>query len=67
MLCSSKKGISAHQMQRMLDLGSYRSAWFMMHRIRYALREPVFADKLDSGGGTVEVDATYVGGKVQGW
>jgi transposase-like protein len=56
MLCSSKKGIAALQMQRMLDIGSYRSAWFMMHRIRYALRDPVFADKLGGDGGTVEVD-----------
>ncbi len=63
MLCASKKGISAAQIQRMLDIGSYRSAWFMMHRIRYALRDPVFADKLGEGGGTVEADETYVGGK----
>jgi transposase-like protein len=63
MLCSSKKGIAALQIQRMLDIGSYRSAWFMMHRIRYALRDPVFADKLGGDGGTVEVDETYVGGK----
>jgi transposase-like protein len=66
MLCSSKKGISALQMQRMLDIGSYRSAWFMMHRIRYALRDPAFSDKLGGGGGTVEADETYVGGKVKG-
>jgi transposase-like protein len=66
MLCSSKKGISALQMQRMLEIGSYRTAWSMMHRIRYALRDPVFADKLGSGGGTVEADETYVGGKVRG-
>jgi transposase-like protein len=66
MLCSSKKGISALQIQRMLEIGSYRSAWFMMHRIRYALRDPVFADKLGGGGGTVEADETYVGGKVRG-
>lgn len=66
MLCSSKKGVSALQMQRMLELGSYRSAWFMMHRIRFALRDPVFADKLGGGGGTVEADETYVGGKVRG-
>lgn len=63
MLCTSKKGVSALQIQRMLDIGSYRSAWFMMHRIRYALRDPVFADKLGGGGGTVEADETYVGGK----
>lgn len=66
MLCSSKKGVSALQVQRMLGLGSYRTAWFMMHRIRYALRDPVFADKLGGGGGTVEADETYVGGKVKG-
>lgn len=66
MLCSSKKGVSAAQMQRMLEIGSYRSAWFMMHRIRFALRDPVFADKLGGGGGIVEADETYVGGKVKG-
>jgi transposase-like protein len=65
MLCSSKKGISALQMQRMLDIGSYRSAWFMMHRIRYALRDPIFSDKL-GGGGTVEADETCVGCKGKG-
>jgi len=59
MLCSSKKGVSALQMQRMLDLGSYRSAWFMMHRIRFALRDAVFG----GGGGTVEADETVIGGK----
>ncbi len=63
LLCTSKKGVSAAQIQRMLELGSYRSAWFMMHRIRYALRDPVFADKLGEGGQTVEADETYVGGK----
>ena len=63
MLCTSKKGVSALQIQRMLALGSYRTAWFMMHRIRYALRDPVFADKLGGGGSVVEVDETYVGGK----
>lgn len=65
LLCSSKKGISAHQIMRMLDIGSYRSAWFMMHRIRYALRDPVFADKLGEGGGIVEADETFVGGKIR--
>lgn len=64
LLCSCKKGISALQIQRQLELGSYRTAWFMMHRIRYALRQPEFSDKL---GGTVEVDETYVGGKAKGF
>jgi transposase-like protein len=63
LLCSSKKGISSLQIQRQLGLGSYRTALFMMHRIRYALKDPVFDDKL---GGIVEVDETYIGGKVRG-
>lgn len=66
MLCTSKKGVSAHQIMRMLGIGSYRTAWFMMHRIRFALRDPVFVDKLGSGGGTVEADETLVGGRVKG-
>jgi transposase-like protein/DNA-directed RNA polymerase subunit RPC12/RpoP len=63
MLCSSKKGISSLQLQRNLDLGSYRTALFMTHRIRHALQEPVFKDKLT---GTIEADETYVGGKTRG-
>src|SRR5438552_11858826 len=63
MLCSSKKGISALQIQRMLGLGSYRTALFMMHRIRYALAHPAFTGMLK---GVVEVDETYVGGKATG-
>lgn len=60
LLCSSKKGIAALQMQRMLKLGSYRSAWHMMHRIRYALKQEPFKTKLQ---GIVEVDDTWIGGK----
>jgi transposase-like protein len=60
LVCSSKKGISSLQLQRILDLGSYRTALFMTHRIRHAIKDPVFNDKLS---GTVEVDETYVGGK----
>lgn len=63
MLCSSKKGISALQIQRNLGLGSYRTAWTMMHKIRHSLADPAFSDKLT---GTVEVDETYVGGKRKG-
>src|SRR6266699_3011069 len=63
LLCSSKKGISSLQIQRMLGLGSYRTALFMMHRIRYAISHPNFTGMLK---GTVEVDETYVGGKVRG-
>jgi transposase-like protein len=60
LLCSSKKGFSAKQLQRNLGLGSYESAWFMAHRIRHAMATGSFAPPLD---GTVEVDETYVGGK----
>jgi transposase-like protein len=63
LLCSSKKGISSLQIQRMLGLGSYRTALFMMHRIRYALAHPAFTGMLK---GVVEVDETYVGGKAIG-
>ena len=59
-LCSSKKAISAHQIHRMLGI-TYKSAWFMLHRIRFAMGEDGGASgKL---GGTVEVDETFVGGK----
>jgi len=58
LLCSSKKGMSAHQLHRMLGV-TYKSAWFMAHRIRYAMAEL----NLTKLSGTVEVDETYVGGK----
>jgi transposase-like protein len=58
LLCSSKKGFSAKQLQRELELGSYRTAWFLMHRVRHAMTAG-FA-KLE---GVVEIDETYVGGK----
>jgi transposase-like protein len=63
MLCSSKKGISSLQLQRNLELGSYRTALFMAHRIRHALKENGYADKLD---GTIEADETLVGGVTKG-
>lgn len=61
-LCSSKKGMSAHQLHRMLHI-TYKSAWFMAHRIRYAMGQQPLADKLQ---GIVEVDETYLGGKAHG-
>lgn len=63
LLSASKKGISAHQLSRMLDI-SYKSTWFMMHRIREAMREPSFlSGPLGGANKAVEVDETYVGGK----
>jgi transposase-like protein len=58
-LCSSKKGMSAHQLHRMLGV-SYKTAWFMFHRIREAMRDPAFVSRLS---GTVEADESYIGGK----
>jgi transposase-like protein len=63
LLASSKKGISAHQLMRMLGLGSYRSAWFLAHRIREAMAPNGSAAPLGGGGGTVEADETYYGRK----
>jgi transposase-like protein len=63
MICSSKKGISSLQLQRNLELGSYRTALFMAHRIRHALKENGYAEKMD---GTIEADETFVGGVTAG-
>jgi transposase-like protein len=56
---ASKKGISANQLHRMLDI-TYKSAWFMVHQIRFAMTNGPIADLL---GGTVEADEAYIGGK----
>lgn len=62
LMCSSKKGISAHQLHRSLGI-TYKSAWFMAHRIRHTMKQSPFGDKL---GGIVEADETYIGGKSHG-
>jgi transposase-like protein len=59
LLCASKKGMSAHQLHRMLGV-TYKSAWFMAHRIRYAMTQEPLSSKLD---GIVEIDEAYVGGR----
>ena len=64
LLCASKKGISGHQVARMLGV-TYKTAWFMMHRIREAMTP---ANPAPLGGGdqaVVEADETYVGGKAR--
>ena len=63
MMCASKTQVSALQLQRQLELGSYRTALFLCHRIRYALSDPEPAEKL---GGTIEADETYIGGEAKG-
>lgn len=59
LMTASKKGISAHQMHRTLDV-TYKTAWFMCHRIREAMRSGDLAP-FGADGGTVEVDETYIG------
>jgi len=61
-LCSSKKGMSSHQLHRMLEV-TYKTAWFMTHRIREAMRDGTLAEKMGAGGGAVEVDETFWGNK----
>ncbi len=62
LMCSSKKGISAKQIERSIGV-SYKAAWFMCHRIRLAMTQEPLLGKLGAGGGIVEIDETYVGGK----
>ena len=64
LICSSKKGISAHQLFRNLGFGSYRTAWFMAHRIREGMapnKGPIAP--LGGEGKDLEADTTYIGGK----
>lgn len=59
MMTTSKKGVSAHQLHRTLEI-TYKTAWFLAHRIREAMASgdlTVFG----SGGGVVEVDETFIG------
>lgn len=62
LMCSSKKGVSALQLSRTLEI-TYKSAWFLAHRVRKAMEKEPMRAKLT---GTVEADETYVGGKGTG-
>lgn len=59
MMLTSKKGVSALQVHRVMGFGSYKTAWYMCHRIRAALIDQDFRQLM----GIVEVDETWVGGK----
>ncbi len=61
LLTTSKKGMSAHQLMRNLGIGSYRTAWFLAHRIREAMTDRDPPEPLGGEGKTVEVDETYIG------
>jgi transposase-like protein len=58
LMLTSKKGISALQIHRMIGSGSYRTAWFMCHRLRAGMADPDFKQLM----GVVEVDETFFGG-----
>ena len=62
LLASSKKGISAHQLHRMLGI-TYKSAWFMTHRIRESMGPVAGEPPMGGEGKTVEADETYIGRK----
>jgi transposase-like protein len=59
LICSSKKGVSAHQLHRTLET-TYKTAWFLGHRIREAMRSGDLGP-FGMGGTTVEVDETFIG------
>src|SRR3546814_3625126 len=59
LMTSSKKGVSAHQLHRVLEI-TYKSAWFLAHRIREAMRDGDLAP-FGVGGGYVEADETFIG------
>jgi len=61
LMASAKKGISAHQLGRTIGV-SYKTAWFLCHRIRESMRD-VSGDKLGGAGKIVEADEVYIGGK----
>ncbi len=63
-LCVSKKGMSAHQLRRTLEI-SYKAAWFLCHRIREAMRDDASIDFLGGANQVVEADETYIGGKAK--
>jgi len=64
LLGSSKKGMSSHQLHRMLGV-TYKTAWFMTHRIREAMREGKIPGGMGGANKVVEIDETYVGGKAR--
>ncbi len=61
MMLTSKKGVSARQIHRVMGFGSYKTAWYLCHRVRAALQDKEFKKLM----GIVEVDETFVGGKAK--
>jgi hypothetical protein len=65
LLCSSKKGMSAHQLHRTMKI-TYKTAWFMAHRIREAMRSGGLAPPMGGSGSIVEADETYISTSAEG-
>ena len=63
LMASSKKGMSAHQLHRMLKV-NYRTAWFMEHRIRECMNNEGDTSPMGGAGAIVEIDETFIGKKV---
>ncbi|MAF95222.1 MAG: hypothetical protein CMM60_05665 [Rhodospirillaceae bacterium] len=62
LLCAGKKGMSSHQLHRILGV-TYKTAWFMTHRLREAMKDaPIYKDPMGGDGMTVEADETFIGG-----
>ena len=62
MMCAGKNGVSAHELHRQLGV-TLKTAWFMSHRIRYAMGQEPLRSKMV---GIIEADETYMGGKRRG-
>lgn len=60
LMCASKKGVSAKQLERTLEV-TYKTAWFLAHRIREAMRTGDLDVPFGTGGGAVEADETFIG------
>lgn len=65
LMCESKKGISANQIKRTIDV-SYKTAWYLCHRIRAAMVQTTDGEETVLMSGIIEMDETFVGGKTEG-
>jgi transposase-like protein len=66
LIVNAKNGVSSCEIARSLGI-TQKSAWFMAHRIRFALKSGSFAADMGSSGGPVEVDESFVGGEPKNW
>jgi len=64
LVVNCKNGISSYEIARDVKV-TQKSAWFMLHRIRLAMRDGNWSGKIDGDGGPIEVDETFIGGKYQ--